>query len=56
MFFLVLCRDSHTHLAVLARLGRILQQPSFIDNLRATETSREAYELILKADEALAAT
>ena len=55
MFFLVLCRDSHTHLAVLARLGRILQQPSFIDNLRETETSSEAYELILKADEALAA-
>ncbi|MFN8853977.1 MAG: PTS sugar transporter subunit IIA [Planctomycetaceae bacterium] len=56
MFFLVLCRDSHTHLAVLARLGRLLQQPGFVDNLRATETSRDAYELILAADEGLAST
>ena len=51
MFFLVLAKDSRTHLQVLARLGRILQIPGFVDELRATETSEEAYELICAADE-----
>lgn len=50
VFFLVLCRDSRTHLLVLARLGRILQLPGFVDNLRAAPDSRGAYDLILAAD------
>ena len=50
LFFLVLCRDSRTHLQVLARLGRMIQQPGFIDGLRDTETSLDAYELIRDAD------
>ena len=37
LFFLVLARDSRTHLKILARLGRMLQQPEFLDNLRAAE-------------------
>ncbi|MCX7393347.1 MAG: PTS sugar transporter subunit IIA [Planctomycetales bacterium] len=50
LFFLVVCRDSRTHLHVLARLGRMLQSQGFIDNLRATENSGTAYQLICDAD------
>ncbi len=53
LFFLVLCRDSRTHLHVLARLGRIIQESGFLDNLRACDDSASAYELICAADEAL---
>lgn len=50
IFFLVLCRDSRTHLLVLARLGRILQLPGFLDDLRAAEDSQSSYDLICAAD------
>ena len=54
LFFLVLCRDSRTHLLVLARLGRMLQLPDFIDELRAAPDSRSAYEVLVAADAKLA--
>ncbi len=50
LFFLVLTRDDSTHLKVLARLGRLLQLPGFLDDLRAAEGSMEAYDLIIAAD------
>ena len=50
MFFLVLARDSKTHLQILARLGRLMQLPDFVNNLRAAETSAAAYDLICAAD------
>lgn len=50
MFFLVLARDSSTHLQILARLGRLMQLPDFLSNLREAETSDEAWELICTAD------
>jgi len=50
MFFLVLARDSATHLKILARIGRLMQLPDFIDQLRAAETSQESYALICEAD------
>lgn len=50
IFFLVLCRDSWTHLHVLARLGRLLQSPGFLDRLRAAEDAASSYELIRSAD------
>ena len=53
LFFLVLCRDSRTHLHVLARLGRIIQLPGFVDNLRSADDSPTAYELICAADQRL---
>jgi nitrogen PTS system EIIA component len=56
VFFLVLCRDSRTHLQVLARLGRMLQQPGFLDTLRAAETSPALYDLIVAADRKLGET
>lgn len=53
LFFLVLCRDSRTHLSVLARLSRLLQRPGFLNQLRLTETGGEAHDLILKTDREL---
>jgi PTS system nitrogen regulatory IIA component len=50
IYFLVLCRDSRTHLAVLARLGRLLQVPGFLDNLRGAPDSAASYEEIRRAD------
>lgn len=50
VFFLVLARDSSTHLQILARLGRLMQVPGFLEQLRAAETSREAYDIICQAD------
>jgi PTS system nitrogen regulatory IIA component len=54
LFFLVLCRDSRSHLQVLARLGRLIQQPGFIDQLRAADDSQTAYQVICEADQHLA--
>lgn len=51
MFFLVACRDSRTHLHVLARLGRMLQTPGFVEELRQVEDSAGAYEYICNADQ-----
>jgi nitrogen PTS system EIIA component len=53
LFFLVLCRDSRIHLSVLARLGRMMQSPGFLDALRSAETNDEAYRVIEQADRAL---
>lgn len=50
LFFLVLARDSVTHLQSLARLGRILQRPGFPEALRQTTTGLEAYQLLTEAD------
>jgi PTS system nitrogen regulatory IIA component len=52
LFFLVLCRDPRTHLQVLARLGRMLQQPDFPDALRAAETPADALRIIQEAEAA----
>lgn len=49
-FFLVLARDSRTHLLILARLGRLLQQPGFLDQLRDADDSHATYELLCEAD------
>ena len=53
VFFLVLARDSRTHLLALARLGRLLQQPGFLDGLRAAPNNPAAYEWICNADREL---
>ena len=50
MFFLVICRDARTHLHVLARLGRMLQQPGFVQTLREAPDSETAYEIIQEAE------
>lgn len=53
LFVLVACRDSRTHLHVLARLGRILRTPGFLEELRAAPDSGSAFELICQADESV---
>lgn len=53
LFFLVVCRDPRTHLSVLARLGRLMQSPGFLDDLRSAETSDAAYRVIERADKSL---
>jgi nitrogen PTS system EIIA component len=50
LFFLVLARDARTHLQVLARLGRMLQTPGFVDTLREADDSLMAYDIITDAD------
>ena len=50
MFFLVLARDSTTHLQILARLGRLMQLPDFADQLRSAETPAEAFDVIRSSD------
>jgi PTS system nitrogen regulatory IIA component len=50
VFFLVLCRDSWTHLHVLARLGRLLQRPGFLDALRTADDAASSYDVIRAAD------
>jgi len=55
IFFLVLCLDSRTHLQVLARLGRMMQQPGFVDQLRQLDTAPETYEFICQTDTQLGA-
>ena len=50
IFFLVLCRDSKTHLSVLARLGRLLQTAGFLDALRNAPDSDTSYAAICAAD------
>jgi len=49
-FFLILCKDAHTHLQVLARLSRMIQLPDFLPMLRDAENSATTYEVILSAE------
>jgi len=53
LLFLIVCKDSKTHLQVLARLSRMLQQPTFIDDLRAAPDDNAAYQVIVDADSAI---
>ncbi|MBM81127.1 MAG: PTS fructose transporter subunit IIABC [Planctomycetaceae bacterium] len=54
LFFLVLCLDSQTHLHALARLGRMLQLPNFVDQLREAYDNQTAYDVICDADKKIA--
>ncbi len=51
LYFLVLCRDTKTHLQVLAHIARILQLPGFLDALRQTDSPQPAYDLIRDAEQ-----
>ena len=51
LFFLVIARDTSTHLQILARLGRLLQRQGFVDDLRRSDSGPKAYELIVRTDE-----
>ncbi|WP_437188256.1 PTS sugar transporter subunit IIA [Planctomicrobium sp. SH668] len=49
-FFLILCKDAHTHLQVLARLSRMIQLPDFLSTLRNADSAESTYEVILSAE------
>lgn len=51
LFFLVVCRDAKTHLQVLARLGRMLQLPGFVNDLRSAPDNASVYQLIVAAEQ-----
>lgn len=51
MFFLVVCRDTRTHLQVLARLGRMLQLPGFLNDIRLAPDNVSVYQMILAAEQ-----
>ncbi|MFV0442793.1 MAG: PTS sugar transporter subunit IIA [Planctomycetaceae bacterium] len=53
LFFLVVCRDIRTHLQILARLGRMIQRPRFLADLRETPDAASAHEVITAADLAI---
>ena len=50
LFFLVICRDSKTHLHILARLGRMLQRADFTEQLRDAPDAQAAFDVITAAD------
>lgn len=50
LFFLVSCRDSRTHLRVLARLSRLMLRPGFLIELREAETVQDALQVIENAE------
>ncbi|QDV49230.1 PTS sugar transporter subunit IIA [Gimesia fumaroli] len=54
IFFLVICSDASTHLSVLARLGRMLQLPDFVEQLREATTPHETHEIIIEAENKIA--
>ncbi len=55
LFFLVASRDTRTHLRILARLGRLIQKPGLLDDLRSADSSPAAFEILSAADQAIEA-
>ncbi len=55
LFFLLLCQDDATHLQLLARITRLIQQCDWVDQLREAETAEESYEVIRRGEEQLVA-
>lgn len=53
LFFLVSCRDSRTHLRVLARLSRLMLRPTFLEDLRQVEAPADALRVIEDAEREL---
>lgn len=51
LFFLVVATDSQTHLQVLARLGRMIQNEDFVNGLRECDDAQSAHDLIVKAED-----
>jgi PTS system nitrogen regulatory IIA component len=52
VFFLICALDDATHLAILARLSRLLLDPPFVDNLRAASTAQELLTIVQAAEDA----
>ena len=50
VFFLICATSDHEHLRILARLSRIINDPQWLDMLRAAPDNQAARELILTRD------
>ena len=51
LFFLICCKDDRTHLHVLARLGRMLQDRRDIEKLMEAASPRELHQTIEKLEQ-----
>jgi nitrogen PTS system EIIA component len=51
LFFLIACRDTRTHLRILARLSRLIQKPGTLEDLRAAGSSKEVFEILSTSDQ-----
>ena len=50
VFFLLCSMDDTDHLRTLARLGRLIRQPDFLDNLRQAQSPVEVLDVIREAE------
>ena len=50
VFFLLCSTDDTDHIRTLARLGRLIRQPDFLDNLRQSQTPAEVLDVIREAE------
>ena len=50
VFFLLCSMDDTDHLRTLARLGRLIRQSDFLDNLRQSQTPAEVLDVIREAE------
>ena len=53
LFFLICCKDDRTHLHVLARIGRMLQNQAVIDRLLESQSGGELRELLHETEAAV---
>ncbi len=53
LFFMVLSRDTPTHLRILARLGRMVQMDGFSETLSTLESPDDVFNYLTKLDEKL---
>lgn len=53
VFFLILSTTDRGHLHTLARLSRLLSEPSFVAELRASSDAHAAYDLVAKREAVL---
>ncbi|MBQ2621230.1 MAG: PTS sugar transporter subunit IIA [Thermoguttaceae bacterium] len=55
VFFLLCSTDDTDHIRTLARLGRLIRQPDFLDNLRQSQTPADVLDVIREAEEKIKA-
>lgn len=53
VFFLLCCMDDQVHVRVLAKLGRLFQQPNFLDTLREQTDPEGVIDCIIAAEATL---
>lgn len=51
VFFLICSTDDRLHLQALAKISRMISGTEFLENLRECESSRDAYNLVVRYEE-----